>query len=648
MNRLNPKQEQAVQFLGRPLLVIAGAGSGKTRVITEKIATLCERGFDARRLFAVTFTNKAAREMKGRLERRLSREVVRRLWISTFHTLGLEILRREHRALGFRRNFSVVDEADRLELLRAIAEERGYDKKKLSHYVEQISFWKNRALEPPPEEEIFPLFQDYQKTLRAYQAVDFDDLILLPLKLLEEHPKIRQGWQQRIAHLLVDEWQDTNLTQYLLFKRLVSPEGRFTVVGDDDQSIYGWRGADPENLKRLSEDFPALEIITLDQNYRSTRVILNAANALIENNPHLFPKKLWSTHGEGEKIRLLSYETEEEEASAIGYDIWYRRRQHDLQWRDFAILYRGNHQARLFEKTLRELNIPYTVYGGLSFFTYREVKDLIAYLRLLVNQDDDLAFLRAISVPRREIGSVTLEKLASYAKRRGISLFSACFEFGLETILPDQAVRRLRHFCEWIVCVADRAKRGDARAVIEDMVEEIDYKTWLERESSSKRLERVEDLLDWIGRLIEEALEPPASEDPLAYAVQKLQLLDILDQKSEERRPDGVSLMTIHAAKGLEFEAVYVAGLVDGILPHWESPLEEERRLLYVAITRAKRHLTLSYSKKGRKGEKLQPSRFLSELPEALLAGDGATDTREREERVNIMISALRELLEEN
>lgn len=633
---LNPQQLAAVQMLDHPLLVLAGAGSGKTRVITEKIAHLIKQGLPARHIAAVTFTNKAAREMKSRVGRLVADSQLRGLRVSTFHALGLDIVRLEHKALGFKSAISIFDEHDRTVLLKELIKHgpQVYDLDKVEQYGWQISRWKNLFITPEQAQALpasspdsviaAQIYQDYTKQIKAYNAVDFDDLILQPVLLFQDHPEILEKWGNRLRYLLVDEYQDTNMTQYQLVKLLTGKLGRFTVVGDDDQSIYSWRGAQPENLAQLQQDYPRLKVIKLEQNYRSTGRILKVANQLIANNPHVFEKKLWSALGHGDPIRVVKAKEEIAESRQIASDIIHHKFRHSTAFSDYAILYRGNHQSRLFERALREHNIPYFLSGGSSFFGNAEIKDILAYLRLLVNPEDDAAFLRVINTPRREIGPTTLEKLSGYAKQRQVSLFSACFELGLAQQLPELALKKLRHFCEWIVDVAHRAEKGDTFAVIDEFIENLNYEDWLQENSSSdaqadRRMGNVRELLDWLKRL---AQEEGGGEKPLADVVAKVMLLDILDRQNEDSAGDRVSLMTLHAAKGLEFPYVYLVGMEENLLPHQtsieEGNIEEERRLAYVGITRAQRQLTLSYCTHRKKyGEMAdcKPSRFLDELP---------------------------------
>jgi len=633
---LNPQQLAAVKLTDHPLLVLAGAGSGKTRVITEKIAHLIKQGTPARHIAAVTFTNKAAREMKSRVGRLVADKDLRGLRVSTFHALGLDIIRREHRALGFKSAISIFDEHDRQVLLKELAKHGGqvYDLDKVEQYGWQISRWKNlfvlpeqamaQPVDSPDSRIAAQIYGEYARQIKAYNAVDFDDLILQPVLLFQEKPEVLEKWCNLIRYLLVDEYQDTNMTQYQLVKLLAGSLGRFTVVGDDDQSIYSWRGAQPENLAQLQKDYPRLQVVKLEQNYRSTGRILKVANRLIANNPHAFEKRLWSALGVGDPLRVIKAKEEIAESRQIASDIVHHKFRHNTQFSDYAILYRGNHQSRLFERALREHGIPYFISGGASFFANAEIKDILAYLRLLVNREDDAAFLRVVNTPRREIGPNTLEKLSHYAKQRQVSLFAACFELGLEHSLPEAAVKKLRHFGDWLADVADRAERGDTFGVIDEFIENLDYESWLQENSTSqpqaeRRMGNVRELLDWLRRL---AQGEGGGEKSLAEVVAKVMLLDILDRQEEENSGDRVSLMTLHAAKGLEFPYVYLVGMEENILPHQtsidEGNVEEERRLAYVGITRAQRQLTFSYCSHRKKyGEMAdcKPSRFLDELP---------------------------------
>ncbi|QPK62285.1 DNA helicase Rep [Methylomonas sp. LL1] len=633
--KLNPQQQAAVKIIDRPLLVLAGAGSGKTRVITEKIAYLVQQGIAARHIAAVTFTNKAAREMKSRVSRLLDDKQSRGLRVSTFHSLGLDILRAEHKTLGYKATITLFDEQDRLTLLRNLISHgmQDCDIDQVDDYNRQIGQWKNAFVTPEQavsraDSSSFSaalLYDAYTRSLKAYNAVDFDDLILLPVLLFQQHAPVLEKWQNKIRYLLVDEYQDTNITQYQLVRLLAGNLGRFTVVGDDDQSIYAWRGAQPENLSQLQKDYNRLQVIKLEQNYRSSGRILKVANQLIANNPHTFEKKLWSELGYGDPLRVLSHKSDQLEAKQIAAEIVHHRFKHGGSYADYAILYRGNHQSRLFERELRENNVPYFISGNASFFSFAEIKDVLAYLRLMVNPGDDAAFLRIINTPRREIGPTTLEKLGAYANERHISLFDACSEFGLQQRLSDKSVSRLQKFREWIIETGQKIEREDTFKVIHQMLEQIHYQQWLQENSKTpaaaeRRMSNVLELIEWLQRL---AGNEEGVEKSLADVIAKVMLLDVLERNQEQEAGDQVSLMTLHAAKGLEFPHVFLIGMEENLLPHQNSietdNIEEERRLAYVGITRAQKTLTFSYcTHRKRYGEisESEPSRFLSELPD--------------------------------
>ncbi|HHO68170.1 MAG TPA: ATP-dependent DNA helicase Rep, partial [Gammaproteobacteria bacterium] len=652
MSDLNPAQRAAVREVERPLLVLAGAGSGKTRVITHKIAWLIrECGINARHITAVTFTNKAAREMRERAAKLASRDESKGLTVSTFHTLGLNILRREAKRIGFKPGFSIFDSQDSQHLIDELLR-----KKASPHAPEalrwKISAWKNelrlpeQALKEAADEfEVAAalLYADYQHHLHAYNAFDFDDLILQPVRLLADDAEVRERWQGRIRHLLVDEYQDTNHCQYELVRLLVGRTTPFTAVGDDDQSIYAWRGADPANLLRLQQDFPRLQVVKLEQNYRSSGCILKCANHLIANNPHVFEKNLWSELGYGSRLRVLAARDADHEAERVVSEILHHRFTHGTRPGEYAILYRGNHQSRPFEKVLREHGIPYHLSGGTSFFDYTEVKDLLAYLRLLVNPDDDRAFLRVVNTPRREIGAATLEKLAGFAGEHGLGLLAACFESGLEGVLGKRPIGKLRLFADWLVALADEAERSEPLPVVRQLITDIDYDAWLfdnskDPDAAERRQQNVADLLGWLERMAADA----EGEARLGDLVNRITLLDRLDR--DDDGGDGmVRLMTLHAAKGLEFPHVFLVGMEEGLLPHRASieadSLEEERRLAYVGITRAQKSLAFTFAAKRKRAgewESCEPSRFLTELPEDDLDWDRpgtAADAGRRQQR---------------
>jgi len=656
LSELNPKQLEAARYIDAPCLVLAGAGSGKTRVITQKIAYLineCE--MPAHRIVAVTFTNKAAKEMKQRVGQMLSGEKTRGLSISTFHTLGLKIIRSESKTLNLKSGFSIFDAVDSTQLIKSLLIQENLSESDIADNIRNtISSWKSKFVLPAEalsnaqdNDERFAahIYQIYNRHLIAYNAVDFDDLIMLPTLLLKDNEEVRNKWQNRIHYLLVDEYQDTNTAQYLLVQLLTGVRAAFTVVGDDDQSVYSWRGANPENLAQLKTDFPQLNLIKLEQNYRSSGNILKAANAVIKNNQHVFEKKLWCELGPGNSIRIIRCPNEEDEAERIAMDILNHRVRNNTQFKDYAVLYRGNFQSRLLELKLQSLQVPYRVSGGTSFFARTEIKDIMAYLRLVINPDDDNAFIRVINLPRREIGPSTLEKLGTYARERDTSLFSACDELGLEQHLPSRAVANLRRFTQWMSQVTEQSERNDPVQAIREMIDDIAYEAWLfEQHSNGKmaerKMENVWQLVNSIKTMIEKAQEEDESEHPdLKAVINKLVLLDLLEEQQQEDDSDRVQLMTLHASKGLEFPHVFLMGLEEELLPHRnsieEGNIEEERRLFYVGITRAQRTLNLTLAAKRKQYGSFispEPSRFLEELPDDVIQWEGKNEKRSKKD----------------
>ncbi|MCB1757806.1 MAG: UvrD-helicase domain-containing protein [Gammaproteobacteria bacterium] len=629
------------------MLVLAGAGSGKTSVITNKIAWLLTEGrLRGNTLYAVTFTNKAAQEMKHRVRSLLPANLARGLSISTFHTLGLRMLQSDADAMGYRRGITIMDDTDSHAAIREIIRE--LDSAQDSDSVKpRIAAWKNDFTWPQQaiagatndnDLEIARIYARYTELLQACNAVDFDDLIAVPVRALQENHELREKWQNRVRHLLVDEYQDTNAAQYELIKLIVGKFGGLTAVGDDDQSIYSWRGARPENLALLKTDFPGLKVIKLEQNYRSTRRILRSANQLIANNPHLFEKKLWSDLGEGEPLRVMACRNADDEASWLAAEILTLKFRKKIRFSDIAILYRSNFQSRPFEKALREKQVPYKLSGGSSFFDRAEIKDVLAYLRLLVNPLDDSAFLRIVNTPRREIGASTLEKLGRHARQRNNSLLASCRDLGLAESLGERALKRLNHFAGWISTLAEHAKSGDPLEVVQQVLRESDYQDWLKETASSPvqadaRWRNVQELLNWIEQL---ANDGSGKRENLQDIVAHISLMDMISQNDDKDDNDQVSMMTLHAAKGLEFPYTYIVGMEEEILPHRSSLeddfIEEERRLAYVGITRARQSLTFTWARqRQRYGERVdcEPSRFLYEIPEddLLWIGDETSNT---------------------
>ena len=670
--KLNPQQQQAVEYTDGPCLVLAGAGSGKTRVIINKIAHLVGRcGYSPKQIAAVTFTNKAAREMKERVAHSIGKEQSRGLIVSTFHTLGFDIIKREYKLLGFKANMTLFDEHDQMALLKELtADYLQEDKDLLRELVSAISNWKNDLIMPQQaltqaRDEKYQTFakcyERYSNQIRAYNALDFDDLIMLPTLLFKNNKEVRSKWQEKIRYLLVDEYQDTNTSQYELIKLLVGQRGRFTVVGDDDQSIYSWRGARPQNMVRLRDDFPNLQVIKLEQNYRSTRRILHCANILIDNNEHVFDKKLFSNLGEGEKLQIIEAKNEEHEAERVVGELIAHRFTHKTQYKDYAILYRGNHQSRLLEKVLMQNRIPYKISGGTSFFSRVEIKDMMAYLRVLVNQDDDAAFLRIVNTPKREIGTATLEKLGTLAQEKHISLFEAVFDFDLIQRITPKAYNVLQGFARWLVELNDELLRAEPEQAVRRMLADIHYEEYLyEYATSAKAAEmqskNVATLFDWVADMLKgDEFNEPMS---LSQVVTRLTLRDMLERGEDDDEANQVQLMTLHASKGLEFPHVFLIGMEEGILPHQtsidEDNVAEERRLAYVGITRAQQTLCFTLCKERRQfGEliKPEPSRFLLELPQDDLQWERdkpPMTEQQKQEKTAANIANLRALLKRN
>ncbi|TVO67632.1 UvrD-helicase domain-containing protein [Denitromonas ohlonensis] len=626
---LNAPQREAIRYLDGPCLVLAGAGSGKTRVITQKIAHLVETcDFSPSNIAAITFTNKAAKEMQERVGGLLGGGKAKGLTVCTFHALGVRMVRQEAKHCGLKPQFSILDAADANQIIADIVADADRAYARSLQWV--ISGWKNAMI--PPEEAVklanddvsaaaAKVYGEYERTLRAYQAVDFDDLIGLPVRLLEENDEVRERWQNRLRYLLIDEYQDTNRAQYRLLRQLSGVRGAFTAVGDDDQAIYAWRGADVENLNLLQTDYPRLKVIKLEQNYRSSARILGAANTLIANNEKLFEKKLWSEHGPGEPIRVVASRDPEAEAQLVAMRIQAHRFEFKTKFSDYAILYRGNHQARLFEKQLRNNKIPYVISGGQSFFDKAEIRDLISYLRLMVNGDDDLAFIRAITTPRRGVGAGTIEALGRYAGQRHVSLFEAAFEEGAAHHLNARQLESVQEFGQFINKLAHRAERESAAQVLEALLHEINYEGWLlgsfdTREAETK-WSNVRDFVEWLGSKGEK------DGKSLLELTQTIALISMLDKNDEEF--DGVQLATLHASKGLEFKHVFLIGVEEGLLPHQsaldEGNLAEERRLMYVGITRAQRSLTVTWCERRKAGPDVrvcEASRFIGEMGEGV------------------------------
>jgi ATP-dependent DNA helicase Rep len=676
---LNAMQREAVLYLDGPCLVLAGAGSGKTRVITQKIAYLLrECGYSGRQVVALTFTNKAAREMDERVKKLVDPKLAKGLTISTFHSLGVRFLREEARHAELKPQFSILDANDALAIIQEMLATT--DKSRLRAVQQVISLWKNALMDPdaadraaatPSEVEAARIYRSYSATLTAYQSVDFDDLIRLPALLLEHNQEVRERWQSRVHYLLVDEYQDTNLCQYRLVQWLAGQRAMLTVVGDDDQAIYAWRGATIENLARLTTDYPTLKVVKLEQNYRSVQRILSAANQVIKKNQNLYAKKLWSDLGVGEPIQVTPMDNEQAEAESISVRISAARFERHAQWRDFAVLYRSNQQARVIEQALRTLHIPYTISGGQSFFEKPEIRDILAYLRLIANDDDDPAFIRAVTTPRRGIGQASLQTLGQFAAERQVSLFNAIFEIGSTERLGIRQLEPLQVFGAFIQRVQARAKgkggQGAAKAtppepageILDELLQAIQYERFLydtlDERPAQMRWHNVLELVNWLKRKAQE------DELDLFELVQHVALVTLLE-RGDDDEPDAVKLSTLHASKGLEYRHVYLVGVEEGLLPHMgrdeedgdsakaaESRVlrvQEERRLMYVGITRAQRSLHLTWCKKRRRAREdvvREPSRFIAEmgLAEDKLEEDPATRALSPKERLQMLKNLL-------
>jgi ATP-dependent DNA helicase Rep len=664
---LNPAQLEAVNYLRGPCLVLAGAGSGKTRVITMKIGRLIQAGLEPKRIAAITFTNKAASEMRERAKHVIGRQA-KEVAVCTFHALGVRLMRQDGAVLGLKPQFSILDSDDVVGIIKDAAGGT-VDAATARIWQWTISKWKNmglgsaeaQALAADDNERIIAkVMERYEERLTAYQSVDFDDLIGMPLRLLRDFPEVRERWQKALGHVLVDEYQDTNATQYELLKLLVGDKGQFTAVGDDDQSIYGWRGATLDNLKKLPVDYPELKIIKLEQNYRSTSAILRAANNVIQLNPKLFPKTLFSELGEGEPVRVVDADSEEHEADrAVARIQSLRETSQHKEWRSFAILYRANHMAKPFEKALRRANIPYKVSGGTGFFDRAEIRDLCGWLRLWVNNDDDPAFLRSVTTPKRGIGHTTLGKLGEFSTSYKLSLFASLFSSSLASLMPERALAQLHEFGRYINDLEYRARRTvgaeDAKAFLLEWVKEIRYEQHLlDGEDSDKvaaaRWSNVLDFIDWMsqrcGGIIDDASGANVASETktLLEVVQTVSLLSTISEREKDQ--DVVTLSTLHASKGLEWPHVMLIGVTEGLLPfkleddggrqlvvseETTQRLQEERRLMYVGITRAQRSLAVSWTKRRKKGREMvaaKPSRFIAEM--ALDQTTAREDPREK------------------
>ena len=656
MKRLNPQQQKAVNHTEGALLILAGAGSGKTQVVTTRIVHLLkDKRVPADNILAVTFTNKAAKEMRERVAG-MAGSLADGIIISTFHSLGVRILRRDIRALGFKPNFSIYSTSDQSGVLRQAMRERDIDPKVIDPdlILWKISGLKNRLIAPnefrpagsdPIELAAAAVYSRYQELLKSFNAIDFDDIIMLSVRLLQTVPDILTHWQERFRYIMVDEYQDTNASQYLLISLLAKKFGNICVVGDDDQSIYGWRGAEVQNILNFEHDYPGCTVIKLEQNYRSTGTILDAANSVIRNNSLRSDKALWTAGGKGREIDLIVADNEEEEATRIVEAMMLEQYRDKLAWADFAILYRSNAQSRAFEEKLRMERIPYEVIGGQQFYERKEVKDAIAYLRVIDNPGDEASLLRIINFPRRGIGDTTMVRLNQWSLERDIPLFEA---MGRTAEIPDMSessrktVSAFHTMLREIIAGFDRHYRLGAqvnalfnRLRIEDEI----YRTLNDASQARKRIENIEQVVNSLA-LFEEQ-NPRAG---LSEFLERISLMDEQESDDGEHGKNAVTLMSLHSSKGLEFDHVYLVGVEEELLPHKRSLEEdpscaEERRLCYVGITRARKHLTISRCLTRRKYgtiEERHPSRFLAEIPLHLVneTGESGADSGKTSEEI--------------
>jgi DNA helicase-2/ATP-dependent DNA helicase PcrA len=651
--KLNRQQYEAVLHTEGPLLILAGAGSGKTRVITMRAAYLLHKGVPASSVLALTFTNKAAREMKERILGMKGLRSGKGPLISTFHSLCLNILRREIEPLGYRRDFSVYDTSEQLSLLRNILSDiKFYDKSfKMESVLERISRSKNdfrpadaatdRSNEDKLTEVIERLYPRYGEALRTLNALDFDDLLLLTLRLFREHPDVLSKYRERFRYIMVDEYQDTNRVQYDLLRLLAGERRNICVVGDDDQSIYGWRGAHLGNVLDFERDFKGATIIRLEQNYRSTSHILTAANAVIKNNEKRMAKTLWTSGGKGTKVSLFKAIDGDHEAQWVADRISMMRMETSLAFEDFAVIYRANLFSRPFEEALRRLRIPYSVIGGTSYFEHREIRDLAAYLKIIANPSDDLSLLRAANVPKRGLGTTAMGRLAEFARANSIGLLEAFSRADQIGELGDKAAGSAKGLVglleEYRAAFQEKGAMG---SVFESLVKKIGYRDYIRElyktpEAAARKIDNLESFMGSLARYEKEETAPS-----LSGFLEAMALTDLLQEK-EEKKGGGVTLISFHSAKGLEFPIVFIAGAEEEILPHrksvdTEGSIEEERRLFYVGITRAMKQLYITYAghriKYGKQVPSV-PSRFLDELPgEAIKRIDGSEKPDPEEE----------------
>lgn len=645
LDNMNTEQSEAVRTTEGPLLIMAGAGSGKTRVLTHRIAYLLdEKGVSPYNVLAITFTNKAAREMKERVEKLVGEEA-QVIWMSTFHSMCVRILRRDADRIGIERNFTILDPTDQKSVIKDVLKTENIDSKRYDPrmFLSAISNMKNelKTVEDAEIEAtdfmsdmVARVYAGYQRQLSRNEALDFDDLIMTTINLFKRVPDVLEYYQNKFQYIHVDEYQDTNRAQYTLVKLLADKFKNLCVVGDSDQSIYGWRGADIQNILSFEEDYPNARTIFLEQNYRSTKVILNAANEVIKNNTERKPKGLWTANQEGKKINYYQAQSESDEAQYVVKEIMRQQRENNKSFNDIAILYRTNAQSRVLEETFMKSNIPYTMVGGHKFYDRKEIKDLLSYLRLIANSNDDISLQRIINVPKRGIGPSSVEKIQAYARQNDLSMFDALAEadfIGLTKKVTKQAI----DFYTLISNLIQEQEFLEVSEIVEEVLNKSGYKEMLERDQTLEARSRLENIEEFMSVPMDYEKNTPLEEQSLINFLTDLSLVADIDEADIE---NGVTLMTMHSAKGLEFPVVFIMGMEESIFPHIRSVLsdddhemEEERRICYVAITRAEEELYLTHATSRTLFGKTQSnsaSRFLKEIPEDLLNKPARTESR--------------------
>ncbi|MCG3402650.1 DNA helicase PcrA [Staphylococcus massiliensis] len=642
IKNMNNEQSQAVRTTEGPLLIMAGAGSGKTRVLTHRIAYLLdEKDVSPYNILAITFTNKAAKEMKERVASLVGEEA-EVIWMSTFHSMCVRILRRDIDRIGFERNFTIIDPTDQKSVIKQVLKEKNIDSKKFEPrmFIGTISNLKNELKTPDDASReandyytsmVANVYSAYQKQLLRNQALDFDDLIMTTIKLFERVPDVLEYYQNKFQYIHVDEYQDTNKAQYTLVNQLAKKFENICVVGDSDQSIYGWRGADIQNILSFEEDYPNATTIFLEQNYRSTKTILNAANEVIRNNTERKPKGLWTGNAEGEKIQYYEATSERDECEYVVREVM-KHRKNGKDYNDMAILYRTNAQSRVLEETFMKSNIPYTMVGGQKFYDRMEIKDLLSYLRLIANSNDDISFRRIINVPKRSIGPTTVDKIAAYAAEHDISMFDALAEIDFIGV-SKKAAQACMSFYQLINDLMKQQEFLEITEIVDEILDKSGYRAMLEKAQTLESRSRLENIDEFKSVPMDYEENTPLEEQSLINFLTDLSLVADIDEANTE---SGVTMMTMHSAKGLEYPVVFIIGMEESIFPHFRAiksdddhEMEEERRIAYVAITRAEEQLYVTHATNrmlyGRTQSNMR-SRFLNEIPEDLMNKPSQSD----------------------